>query len=356
MTTQITTTLAIVLLTLTTACQYFESDNKRLPYNSDTASLPPPDSTWPQYGNTPGGDRYSSLDQINRGNVADLEVAWVYQAGELEAILNEEQPFNPWQSTPLLIVDNLIACTPTGRILALDAVTGEEQWTFDPDVSFTSFGHSFVKCRGVSSYVNPDKAAAELCQTSIVWGTADLRAFSLDARTGKPCPEFGAAAGTPGQVQFDAGSKLDFADEVQIHSPPAMSGHVAVFGSTLADMLRTEAPSGMVRAIDARSGELLWTFDPVPRDDNDPAASSWGEGSNQWVGAGNAWSFLSADPANNLIFVPTTSPSADLVGHYRPGDNRYTNSLVALDAETGQVRWYYQFVHHDLWDYDLPAQ
>ena len=178
----------------------------------------------------------------------------------------------------------------------------------------------------------------------------------MDAQSGKRCPEFGADSGTPGEAQFDAGTNLDFADEVQIHSPPAIAGHVAVFGSTLADMMRTEAPSGMIRALDARSGKLLWTFDPVPRDENDPAASSWGMGSNEWVGAGNAWSFLSADPANNLIFVPTTSPSADLVGNYRPGDNRYTNSLVALDALTGEVRWHYQIVHHDLWDYDLPAQ
>lgn len=327
------------------------------------ACSPPPPSTlgpvvdteWPQYGRDHGGERFSHLDQINRDTVAHLEVAWIYQAGELDVIKRGEQPFNPWQATPLLIDDTLLTCTPTGRVIALDPVTGSERWTFDPKVSFSSFGHSFVKCRGVSSYVDP-AAEGEICHRRILWGTADLRAFALDARTGQRCPDFGADDGSPGEVQFDAGGPLDFQDEVQIHAPPAMAGHVAVFGSTLADMLRIAAPSGKVRAIDARSGELLWTFDPVPRDAEDPASATWADESNLRVGAGNAWSLLSADPANNLIFVPTTSPSADLVGDYRAGDNRYTNSLVALEADSGNVRWHFQFVRHDLWDYDLPSQ
>ncbi|MEM8497121.1 MAG: pyrroloquinoline quinone-dependent dehydrogenase [Pseudomonadota bacterium] len=311
---------------------------------------------WPQYGRDHGGQRFSDMTQINRDNVHTLEVAWVHQAGELDAIENGEQPFNPWQATPLLLDNTLISCTPSGRVIALDPVTGEQRWSFDPDVTFSSFGHSFVKCRGVSSFIDTDKKDKELCKRRIVWGTADLRAFALDASTGQRCTDFGANHGTPGEVQFDAGGPLDFQDEVQIHAPPAMVGHVAVFGSTLADMLRVEAPSGMVRAIDARSGELLWTFDPVPRDANDPASNSWADNSNFHVGAGNAWSLLSADPVNKLIFVPTSSPSADLVGNYRVGDNRYTDSLVALAADTGEVVWHFQFVHHDLWDYDLPAQ
>jgi len=325
---------------------------------SHPPTTPPsvPDSEWTQYGRDHGGERFSSLQQIHRDNVEYLDVAWVYQAGELQAIQRGEQPFNPWQATPLLLDDTLITCTPTGRVIALDAVTGAERWTFDPDVSFSSFGHSFVKCRGVSSYLDPGKAEGDNCRRRIIWGTADLRVFALDARSGQRCADFGVGDNSPGEIQFDAGGPLDFQDEVQIHAPPAMAGHVAVFGSTLADMLRIAAPSGMIRAIDARSGELLWTFDPVPRDADDPASAAWRGDSYLRVGAGNAWSLLSADPDNNLVFVPTTSPSADLVGDYRVGDNRYTDSLVALKADTGEVAWHFQFVHHDLWDYDLAAQ
>lgn len=335
------------LLSLLCACSPSTPLNNRLAVEH---------TEWPQYGRDHGGERFSSLSQINRENVHELKVAWVYQAGELEAINKGDQPFNPWQATPLLLEDTLISCTPTGRVIALDPTTGEERWTFDPKVSFSSFGHSFVKCRGVSSYIDAARKEDEPCRHRIIWGTADLRAFAVDATTGQRCADFGADDGAAGEIQFDAGGPLDFQDEVQIHAPPAMAGHVAVFGSTLADMLRIEAPSGMIRAIDARSGEMLWTFDPVPRDNADPATEGWGEGSNLRVGAGNAWSLLSADPENNLVFVPTTSPSADLVGDYRIGDNRYTNSLVALHAETGEIQWHFQFVHHDLWDYDLPAQ
>lgn len=334
---------------------YWNPGTQTLSHAQARLGEPPADTEWPQYGNNAGGERHSGLDQINRGNVGNLEVAWVYQAGELDAILAGHQPFNPWESTPVLVEDTLIACTPTGRLLALDPVTGKERWTFDPGVSFSPFGHTFVKCRGVSTYFDDSVAADALCRKRLLWGTGDLRVFAVDARTGRRCPGFGAAAGTPGEVQLDPGPNLQFHDEVQIHAPPAMAGHVAVFGSTLADNLQVQAPSGMIRAVDARSGELLWTFDPVPRDGG-PAAATWGPDGPGPIGAGNAWSLLSADPENELVFVPTTSPSVDLVGNYRPGENRYTDSLVALDTNTGEVRWHFQIVHHDLWDYDLPAQ
>ncbi|MCY4426406.1 MAG: pyrroloquinoline quinone-dependent dehydrogenase [Halieaceae bacterium] len=348
--------IVAILLLVAAGLLYWNSGPDMLPYERANPEQPLADSEWPQYGNNHGGERYSELDQINRSNVEDLEVAWVYQAGELAAIEAGEQPFNPWQSTPVLVEDTLVACTPSGRLLALDPNTGEERWSFDPAVSFSSFGHTFVKCRGVSTYVDESAAPDALCRTRLIWGTGDLRAFAVDARNGQRCPDFGAAAGTPGEVQFNPGPNLVFHDEVQIHSPPAMAGHVAVFGSTLADNVSVKAPSGKIRAIDARSGELLWTFDPVPRQADDPAAQTWGNNSSELVGAGNAWSLLSADPDNNLVFVPTTSPSADLVGSYRPGENRYTDSLVALDSNTGELRWHFQVVHHDLWDYDLPAQ
>lgn len=348
--------IPIVVVAFIMMWVYWEPAPDMKTYSSQTANKIPPDTDWPQYGNTPGGLRYSPLDQINRSNVEDLAVAWVYRAGELEAIRSGEQPFNPWEATPIIAAGNLIACTPSGRVFALDPATGLERWSFDPQVSLPPLGHAFVKCRGVSSYVDVSKKESELCHSRVLWGTGDLRAFAVDARTGRPCADFGAQDGTPGEVQFDPGTPLAFPNEVQIHSPPAIAGNVAVFGSTLADMLRVDAPRGTVRAIDARSGELLWTFDPVPASDEDPAVETWGHRSHHKVGAGNAWSILSADPENGMIFVPTTSPSVDYYGANRPGENRYTDSLVALKAETGEIVWHFQFVHHDLWDYDVPSQ
>ena len=182
-------TLIITALVLAGgACIYALQKPDSLPYDSATALSPPPDSNWPQYGNDAGGNRYSALDQINRSNVSNLEIAWVYQAGELDAIEKGEQPFNPWQATPILVADTLIACSPTGRILALDPASGQEKWSFDPKVSFSSFGHTFVKCRGVSSYVNPDKIPGETCQTSILWGTADLRRVCIGCAVWEALP------------------------------------------------------------------------------------------------------------------------------------------------------------------------
>jgi quinoprotein glucose dehydrogenase len=325
-----------------------------LPYPN--AEAHPADTVWPQYGGTFAAQRYSTLDQINRGNVGRLHVAWTYHTGDLARMQKGEEPFNPLEATPILAAGSLVGCTPAGRVFALDPATGQERWTFDPKSALSPIGHSFVKCRGVSSFDDAMLATDAPCRIRILWGTGDLRVFALDARTGERCAGFGVEGGPVGEVQLDPGTNLAFPHEVQIHSPPAMVGEVAVFGSTLADMVRTDAPSGMIRAIDARSGRLLWTFDPVPRNDADPAAASWGNGSNRVAGAGNVWSLISADPANELVFLPTTSPSADIWGGNRPGENRYADSLVALRARTGEVAWHQQIVHHDLWDYDLPAQ
>ncbi|HEY5264555.1 MAG TPA: pyrroloquinoline quinone-dependent dehydrogenase [Steroidobacteraceae bacterium] len=322
------------------------------PYDSSTSHTPPADTAWPQYGNTPGGLRYSELDQVNRSNVEKLRLAWSYQSGELRDVQSGKEPSSAWEATPILAGGALIGCSPVGRVFALNPATGKPIWTFDPHIKLSKQGREFVKCRGLSSFDDAAKEPGAICRTRVIYGTADLRVIALDAATGKVCPDFGV----DGEVRLDPGGPLQFPDEVQIQSPPAMVGDVAVFGSTVADMVRVNAPSGMIRAIDARSGKLLWTFDPVPRGASDPAAVTWGKGSARYVGAGNAWSMLSADPANDLVFVPTTSPSVDTYGGYRPGDNRYTDSLVALHAHSGQIAWHFQFVHHDLWDYDLPAQ
>lgn len=344
--------VGVVLVAALAAWFAFHTGYPSLPYSSPTAGGAAPETNWPQYGNSVGGSHYSSLDQINRSNVGKLKLAWTFQAGELAKIKSGQQPFNPWEATPILVGGRLIACTPSGRVFALDPTTGKQQWQVDPQAKLSAIGDAFVKCRGVSSYEDVSIPERAKCRTRVIWGTGDLRVFAVDAQTGQGCEDFGSH----GVIQFDPVSPLAFPSELQIQSPPAMVNEVAVFGSTMPDNSRINMPSGMIRAIDARSGKLLWTFDPVPRDPNDPASASWGKGSAQYTGAANAWSLLSADPEHDLVFIPTTSPSVDFYGGNRPGDNRYTDSLVALNAHTGKIVWYFQQIHHDLWDYDLPAQ
>ena len=144
--------------------------------------------------------------------------------------------------------------------------------------------------------------------------------------------------------------------EYTISSPPTLVGDLVIVGSAMADNRRVDMPKGIVRAYDARSGALRWTWDPIPRSADDPAHADWRSEQAARVGAANAWSILSADPARDLVFVPTSSPSPDYFGGERLGSNRYANSVVALRASTGKVVWSFQVVHHDLWDYDVPAQ
>ncbi len=155
---------------------------------------------------------------------------------------------------------------------------------------------------------------------------------------------------------LDPGKPLATAGEMQVTSPPAVIGDTVVFGSVVADGVRRDAPSGKVRALDARTGALRWEFDPIPRDPSDPAAGGWGGDGARVTGQANVWAPMAVDAERDLVFLPTTSPSPDFYGGLRPGENRYASSLVALRASTGDMVWHYQLVHHDLWDYDLPAQ
>jgi quinoprotein glucose dehydrogenase len=310
---------------------------------------------WTYYSGTQAGTRYSRLDQINRDNVDDLELVWTWRTGDAERYGDALIPRQSLENTPVLIDGSLIACTALSRVVALDPATGRERWEFDP---FKYFGEAdfstaqFPKCRGVSLWVDSAAPDGTVCKKRLLFGTWRFRAYAIDALTGKPCADFGDG----GEVVFDPGRQLDPDEYIVVPAPPAIVGDVAVFGSSISDSIRADSVSGKVRAIDVRSGATRWEFDPVPRDPNDPAAPSWHGDSAKFTGNANVWTMMAVDEERGLVYLPTTSPSNDFYGGTRPGNNHYADSLVALRGATGEMVWHYQIVHHDIWDYDLPAQ
>jgi quinoprotein glucose dehydrogenase len=310
-----------------------------------------PASDWAHYGRDPGGSRHAPLAGITRENVRQLRVAWTHHTGDLARM--ETFPWHnaSFEATPILVDGTLFLCSALHRVVALDAETGAERWSFDPRVDF-SIGRADPACRGVSSWLDAAAPPGETCRRRIYLATTDARLFALDAATGQPCPGFGEA----GVVALARGIANAQPGRYGVTSPPAVIGDLVVTGSQIGDNQRTEEASGVVRAWDARSGALRWAWDPVPRDPADPAWSTWADGSAARTGAANAWAQLSADPERDLLFVPTGSASPEFFGGERLGRNEYANSVVALRASTGRVVWHFQAVHHDLWDYDVPAQ
>ena len=319
--------------------------------NFDLEPASDADGQWAYYGGSPGGQKYSALRQINRQNVGRLVRAWSYSAGEWTGAPGQEFSY-AFQTTPILAGGHLIGCTHLHRLFALDPKTGKLNWSFDPQLEPSVQGLGMLKCKGVAVWSNAAGRSSTdvLCSTRVIYA-ASLSVFAVDAKTGEPCGDFGI----DGRVDLVVDG-LEFHDEVQLRSPPAIVGDVVIFGSTLRDIYRKDSPSGKVRAFNARTGDLMWEYDPVPREESDPVYSTWGDGSAEYVGATNVWTLISADPTNDLVFLPTSSPAADFYGAHRPGDNKWSDSLVALRASTGEQVWAFQAVHHDIWDADLPAQ
>jgi quinoprotein glucose dehydrogenase len=305
---------------------------------------------WGWYGGDPGGNRHSSLAQINRENVARLKIAWTYRTGELGAGFARAGQM-AFEATPILVGDSLFLSTPTNIVIALNPANGKQRWRYDPKID-RSRRYSEATSRGVSSWVDPTAAATARCAQRILMGTLDARLVALDGRTGRPCADFGSG----GMVDLNQGVREGTRGNYLVTSPPAIYRDIVIVGSAIGDNGGVEMQRGIVRAFDVRSGKLLWSWDPIPTSDSEAARRGWTAKGAQLTGAANTWSIISVDPGRGLVFVPTGSASPDFFGGERTGNDAYANSLVALRAETGAVVWHRQLIHHDLWDYDLPAQ
>jgi quinoprotein glucose dehydrogenase len=294
---------------------------------------------WPYYGGDAGGSRYSPLIEIDRSNVAQLTLAWEYHTGDVSDGSDGRRK-SQFEATPIVVDGTMYLSTAFGRVVALDPETGRTKWSFDPKIDLhTGYSEGLVS-RGVSLWTDPGKTGGDACHQRIFLATIEAGLFALDAATGQPCADFGAG----GQIDLTHGvANITRRGEYEETSPPAIAGDLVIVGSAIADNDRVASPSGQVRAFDARTGDLRWSWNPLP----DSIAPT---------GAGNVWSTISIDEGRSLVFVPTTSPSPDYYGGKRPGDNKWADSVVALSAQTGELVWGFQLVHHDLWDYDTAAQ
>lgn len=311
------------------------------------------ETDWPAYGNDPGGMRYSSLRQIDPSNVTKLHVAWTFHTRDISDGSNGGKR-SGLETTPILVDGTLYLTTGFNRVIALDPATGAQRWTFDPQIDTSlDYGDGLIN-RGVANWLDSSGSTRQPCRRRIYEATLDARLIALDAVTGKACADFGQDGqvplrDVPGYQSHGLGEHPQ--GWYHMTSPPAVINDLVIVGSAIDDNNRADMPSGVVRAFDARTGALRWSWDPIPH--NRSAAA---KGTSAWnTGAANAWSLMTVDPARDLVFIPTGSASPDYYGGLRPGNNKWANSVVALHAKTGKLAWGFQLVHHDLWDYDSAS-
>jgi quinoprotein glucose dehydrogenase len=306
---------------------------------------------WPVTEGAPGGGRYSPLAEINRSNVAQLQVAWTYRHGDVKSggfLPDKVNRGTAFEGTPIVVDGRFIFTTPFNRVIALQPEMGTELWTFDPEIDRGGFYANMIINRGVGYWKGQGPGR---CAARVFLATLDARLIALDAATGLPCADFGA----DGTVDLLAGLEpMVDPGEYNVTSPPLVVGNTVVVGSSIADLIRRRAPSGDVRAYDARSGQKLWTFHTIPHA-NEFGADTWEQASHSESGAANVWTSMTADVARDLVFLPVSTATPDFYGGDRPGANLFSDSLVALRAATGERVWHFQAVHHDLWDYDLAS-
>ena len=311
-----------------------------------------PDGEWHAYGRTGFGQRWSPLAQITPANVGDLKLAWEFRTGDVRG-----RPGDPkettFEVTPLKVGERLFLCTPHQTVLALDATTGRELWRFDPQVR-GELALQHLTCRGLSYQPPPDPMAAAgaqapACAAKLFMPTADARLIALDPASGKPCPGFGRQ----GAVDLWAGMPNAKPGAYYSTSPVVVTRRLVIVGGTVLDNASVKEQSGVIRAYDIETGALVWNWDSANPDATAPLPA----GQTYTANSPNSWSVASVDEDLGLVYLPMGNQPPDQWGGKRSAAvERHSSSVVALDLATGKLRWVFQTVHHDLWDYDVPAQ
>ena len=305
-----------------------------------------PEGDWHQYGRTPYGQRYSPLGQITPDNVDTLEVAWQYQTGDVK--LPDDVGETTYQVTPLKVRDTLYLCTPHNWAIALDAASGKEKWKFDSNSGMNP-DRQHQTCRGVSYHADPAATAGSPCAERVYLPTSDARLIALDAANGLVCKDFA----DQGVLRLEAGMKYNPAGYYYSTSPPVIVAGKIIIGGAVNDNYSTEEQSGVIRAFDVDSGALVWNWDSGNPDVTTPLP----QGQTYTTNSPNSWSVFSYDEKLGLVYLPMGNQVPDQLGMGRSENvEKYSSSIVALDINTGAVRWVRQTVHHDLWDMDVPAQ
>src|SRR5438552_7159245 len=300
---------------------------------------------WLYYGGDPANTKYSPLADITVQNVERLQIAWQWKHWETPLGQYGTTP-GFFESTPLMIDGVLYVTTPYNSIAALDAETGKERWRFDGEAYKLGqvLSASGWKLRGTAFWREGGRL--------FIFLNSRHRLFSLDAKTGEPVHSFGdngVASLTDGLPRI---SDIKHATQ---SSPPVVYKDLVIVGSQVPDRVQVADPVGYVQAFNARTGKRVWTFSVIPQSPNDPGAETWENESWRTSGHGNVWAPMALDEARGLLYLPTSTPSSDYYGGQRPGANLFAESLVCLDAATGKMKWYFQTVHHGLWDWDIPA-
>ncbi|CAB3808428.1 glucose/quinate/shikimate family membrane-bound PQQ-dependent dehydrogenase [Paraburkholderia fynbosensis] len=317
-----------------------------------------PDADWPAYGRTQHGTRYSPLKQINAENVKNLQEAWTFRTGDMKRSTDPGEITD--EVTPIKIGNLLYLCSPHQILFALDAATGQEKWRFDPKLKTDpSFQH--VTCRGVSYHdltaagagnngqAAAPSAAPAMCARRIYLPVNNGHVYALDALSGQLCKDFA----TNGDLDLQAGQPVTTAGQYEPTSPPVITDKVIVIAGSVEDNYSTREPSGVIRGFDVSTGKLLWAFDPGAKEPN----AVLGEGQRYSINSPNSWAPSVYDAKLDLVYLPMGVSTPDIWGGNRtPEQERFASGLLALNATTGKLAWFYQTVHHDLWDMDLPAQ
>ena len=313
------------------------------------AQAGPADGEWPVYGGDLGSTRYSPLDQIDRSNVGELEIAWRWSARNFGP-----SPETNYRATPIMVDGILFVTAGLSRsVAAIDAASGETLWVYRIDEGERGDAAPRVNSgRGLAYWEAEDGG-----ESRVLYITQGYNLVALDTATGQPIPDFGADGILDLTNSLRVPEGVSPIGTIGSTSPPIVVGEVVIVGSAHISGRSQPVPEnipGDIRGFDVRTGEFLWSFHVVP-EDGEPGAETWEDGSNRYTGNAGVWTALSADPELGIVYLPTEAPTHDWYGGHRLGDNLYSSSVVALDARTGERVWHFQLVHHDVWDFDNPA-